>query len=136
MPRAYTVGTVALTLGMPIKWVDNVLSHHRVSGVLQERQGVSRKVAFEGLLQLALAVRLIQELEIPVGSALHVANDIAKTRGRYDTPTGVTISMDLDRLQSDLERSVAQAVEITPVPKRGRPPRSTPLHPSRTGRLD
>ena len=136
MARAYTVGTVALALGVPTRWVDNILSHHQVSGVVQERQGVSRKVAFDGLLHLALSLNLINELEVPAASALRVASSILKTGGRYDTQTGITISTDLAQLRVDLERRLAQAVEIAPVPRRGRPPRSTTLHPSKTGRLE
>lgn len=136
MARAYTVGTVALTLGVPVRWVDNILSHHRVSGVVQERQGVSRKVAFEGLLQLSLSLSLIDELEIPAASALRIAGSILKAGGRYDTETGITISIDLSQIRADLESRLAQAVEIAPVPRRGRPPRSTALHPSKTGRLE
>ena len=136
MARAYTVGTIALTLGVPVKWVDNLLSHHQVAGVDQERQGVSRKVAPEGLLQLALTARLIDELHIPVGSALTIARGITQTGGRYETATGVTISIDLDRLRRDLETSLAQAVEIAPVPKRGRPTGSAARRSRKTGRLE
>lgn len=136
MARAYTVGTVALTLGVPTRWVDNILSHHRVSGVVQERQGVSRKVAFEGLLHLALSLSLIDDLEVPAASALRVAGSILKADGRYDTQTGITISTDLAQLRADLESRLAQAVEIAPVLRRGRPPRPATPHPSKTGRLE
>ncbi|HEU4748104.1 MAG TPA: hypothetical protein VFS56_06350 [Gemmatimonadaceae bacterium] len=136
MARAYTVGTIALTLGVPTRWVDNILSHHRVSGVVQKRQGVARKVAFEGLLQLSLSLSLIDELEIPAASALRVASSMLATGGRYDTPTGISISIDLDQVRTDLEGWLAQAVEIAPVPRRGRPPRTAKRHPSKTGRLE
>ncbi len=57
MARAYTIATAALTLGTTAKWLDNVLSHNRVTGVAQERQGVSRRLTVEGLLVLALTAR-------------------------------------------------------------------------------
>lgn len=136
MARAYTVGTVALTLAVPAKWVDNLLSHHRVSGVVQERQGVSRKVTMEGLLQLAVTVSLIQELEIPAANALYLASSLAKSGGSYNTQGGITITLDLDVIRANLETRLAQAVEIAPVPTRGRPPHSTTPPPSKTGRLD
>lgn len=123
MARAYTVGTVALALNVPTKWVDNTLSHHRVTGVVQERQGVSRKVTLEGVLQLTLALRLIDELEIPTSSALRLATNLAEADGNHRTSSGLTISLDLARLRSYLEARLAQAVEIAPVPKRGRPSR-------------
>ena len=135
MARAYTVGTVALALAVPTRWVDNMLSHHRVSGVVQKRQGVSRKVTLEGLLQLGLALSLIQELEIPAAAALNLASTLAKSGGRYNTHAGITVSIDLESLRADLETRLAQAVEIAPVPRRGRPPSSTVPSPNKTGRL-
>jgi hypothetical protein len=123
MARAYTVGTVALALDVPSKWLDNILSHHRVPGVVQARQGVSRKVTPEGLLQLALAVRLIGDLGIPAANALQLAGAISATNGIYSTPSGIGLSLDLNQLRSKLETRLAQAVEIAPVPRRGRPTR-------------
>lgn len=134
MARAYTVGALALTVGMPVRWVDNVLSHHKVPGVTQERQGVARKVAFEGVLHLALALNLIQAFRIPLTAALHLAYTIVTNGGRYDTPTGIMISIDLNLLRTRIEGRLAEAVEITPVPKRGRPGSATP-HSRKTGRL-
>jgi len=123
MPRAYTVGTVALALDVPSKWLDNILSHHSVPGVVQGRQGVSRKVAPEGLLQLALTVRLIKDLGIPAPSALQLAATISESDGTYHSPSGITLSVDLSPVRSNLETRLAHAVEIAPVPRRGRPSR-------------
>ena len=121
MARAYTVGTVALALDVPAKWLDNILSHHRLPGIVQERQGVSRKVTLEGLLQLALALRLIQDLGIPAAGALHLAGTVADSGGNHRTRSGIEISLDLPRLRDELEMRLANAVEIAPVPRRGRP---------------
>ncbi len=133
MARAYTVGTVALALVTTTKWVDNIFSHNKVAGVVQKRQGVSRKVSFEGLLQLALGLTLIKDLNIPAASALRLAATLAETGGHHRTPAGIGIDLDLARIRADLETRIAQAVEIIPVPRRGRPPRSPS---SKTGRLD
>lgn len=135
MARAYTVGTLALTIDMPVRWVDNVLSHHNVPGVSQERQGVARKVAFDGVLHLALALKLIQDFEIPLAAALNLAYTIVTNGGRYDTPTGIMISIDMGLLRTRIEARLAEAVEITPVPKRGRPPGPDTRHSRKTGRL-
>jgi len=136
MARAYTVGTVALALAAPASWVDNILSHHRVSGVLQKRQGVSRKVTLEGLLQLAIALNLIRELEMPAAAAIHLSTTLARNGGRYDSHAGITVSVNLEELRADLETRLAQAVEIAAVPRRGRPPRPGTSSPNKTGRLD
>ena len=123
MARAYTVGTVALALDVSPKWLDNILSHHRVPGVVQERQGVSRKVTADGLLQLAIAILLIQDLGIPARSALHIAGTLSAGSGIYRSPSDLNLSVDVPRLREKLETRLAQAVEIAPVPKRGRPAR-------------
>lgn len=123
MARAYTVGTIALALDVSPKWIDNVLSHHRVPGVVQERQGVSRKVASDGLLHLAIAIQLIQDFGIPVGNAVQIAGRLAAGSGTYRSPSELKLSLDVPRLRDKLETRLAQAVEIAPVPKRGRPAR-------------
>lgn len=130
MARAYTVATAALALGTSVKWLDNVLSHNRVSGVAQERQGISRRLTVEGLLVLALAVLLIQELGLPTPKAIVLAEDLAKNEGRYTVQQGLNIALDLPSFRIRLLENLENAVEIAPVPKRGRPPRN------RTGRLD
>jgi len=136
MARAYTVGAVALALDVTAKWIDNVLSHHTVRGVAQERQGVSRKVTLEGLLQLALAIILIEDLEIATSSALSLANTLTDSGGSLKTPAGISIDLDLAAIRARLETRLAQAVEIAPVPRRGRPPHSNTTPFSKTGRLD
>jgi hypothetical protein len=83
MARAYTIATAALALGTNVKWLDNVLSHNRVTGVAQDRQGIARRLTVEGLLVLGLAVLLIQELGLPTHRAIALAEDLAKNEGRY-----------------------------------------------------
>ena len=130
MARAYTIATAALALGTPIKWLDNVLSHNRVTGVTQERQGVSRRLTVEGLIVLALAVLLIQELGLPTSKAIALADALAKNEGRYGVPQGLNLALDLRSFRAELLGRLENAVEIAPIPTRGRPPKN------KTGRLD
>lgn len=130
MPRAYTIATAALALGTSVKWLDNVLSHNRVSGVAQERQGVSRRLTVEGLLVLALAVLLIQEFGLPTPKAIALAEELVKNEGGYVAERGLSLSLDLPSFRVRLLESLENAVEVAPVPRRGRPPRN------KTGRLD
>ena len=58
MPRAYTIATIGVALGVDSKWVDNVVSHFAVSGVVSARQGISRKISVTGVLELSLIHRL------------------------------------------------------------------------------
>ena len=130
MARVYTLTTAALTLGTPMKWLDNVLSHNRVSGVAQQRQGVSRRLSVEGLVGLAVAILLVQELGLPIAKAIAVAENLAKGEGRYIAARGLVLTLDLSSFRADLLERLENAVEIAPVPKRGRP------HKNKTGRLD
>ena len=130
MPRAYTIATAALALGVPIKWLDNTLSHISVPGVQQERQGVARRLAVEGLLILAIAVLLINELGMPLAWAIRVAKELASNDGRYASPEGLALQLNLDNLSAGLLERLENAVEIAPIPRRGRPPKT------KTGRLD
>jgi hypothetical protein len=130
MARVYTIATAALTLGTSMKWLDNVLSHNRVSGVAQQRQGVSRRLTVEGLVALAVAILLVRELGLPIAKAIAVAENLAKNEGRYIASRRLMLTLDLSSFRADLLERLENAVEIAPVPKRGRP------HKNKTGRLD
>lgn len=129
MPRAYTVATAALALGVPIKWLDNVLSHFPVQGVVQERQGIARRITIDGLLQLSIVHSLASEL----GTTIEVATQIAQKLAVADLvelSNGITVRADRAALRAELIERLEHAVEIAPVPRRGRPPKNT------TGRLN
>ena len=130
MSRAYTVATAALALGVPAKWVDNILSHNKVTGVRQERQGVARRLGIEGLVVLALTAALVNELGLSTTRAISVAEAIVKSRGRYLAARGLSIEIDLEAFEASLLEHLESAVEIAPIPRRGRPPKN------KTGRLD
>lgn len=124
--RAYTVAATAVTLGVPKKWVDNVLSHHQVDGVIQERQGVVRRVTPIGLLNLEIALRLNRAMAIPVKTALGLAARLVKAEGGEVTlegDQGVRLWMDVQSLSKALRSRLDRALEITPTPRRGRPSR-------------
>lgn len=130
MPRAYTVATAALAVQVPLKWVDNILSHHAMPGVFQQRQGVPRKLNLDGLVILGLTALLTDELGIPVRKAIEIATGLESNGGRYASPRGFTLMVDLPRFRSGLLERLENAVEIAPAPRRGRPSAS------KTGRLE
>jgi len=130
VPRAYTVATAALALGMPIKWVDNVLSHNKIGGIRHERQGIARRLSIEGLLTLALTALLIHELEVSTSRAIAIAEGIIEANGRHVCSDGLSVEINLPTFQASLLERLDNAVEVAPVPRRGRPPTN------KTGRLD
>lgn len=130
MARAYTIATAALALEVPVKWLDNAVSHFRVVGVRQERQGVSRRLSIDALLRLSLADLLSNHLGLSLARALEISEQMVSSDGRFTSGQGLQLSVDLPALLESLLERLEQAVEIAPLPRRGRPPKTT------TGRLD
>ena len=122
--RAYTVAATAVTLGVTKKWVDNVLSHHRVNGVHQARQGILRRVTPDGLLALEIAINLGRALSVPLAQALEISHDVIASRGgevQLRVSPSITLRVDVDGMARALNARLEHALEMTPVPKRGRP---------------
>src|SRR6476660_32538 len=120
MPRAYTVATAALALGVPTKWVDNVLSHNRVLGIRQDKQGVARHLSFDGIVVLGLTILLTTDLGLRTAKALAVADALVKTNGRHTARQGLSVHVDLASFEASLFEQLESAVEMAPVPRRGR----------------
>ena len=130
MARAYTLATAALALSVRPKWLDNILSHHKVAGVVQERQGVARRITIDGLVQLLLIQIFVSEAGVTLNSAVRLAQKASEAGGRVELTAGIHLIADLEALRSTLVERLEHAVEIAPLPRRGRPPKNT------TGRLD
>lgn len=124
--RGYTVTTVAVTLKMPPKWVDNVLSHHRVPGVSQARQGVARRITPQAVLVLEIALRLSRSLAAPIQRSLEIAAEAARIGGheaRISLTPVAELVVNVAAIEAETMLRLADAVEVAPVPRRGRPPR-------------
>ena len=119
--RAYTVATVAVALGVGAKWIDNILSHHAIPGVTQSRQGVARRLTGEAVSVLEITLRLTRTFGIPVRKALDVAADLVRHPERPKEAEGLEIRIDVDSVRAQLDVRLAEAVEFSPVPRRGRP---------------
>ena len=130
MARAYTVATVALALDVESKWLDNVLTHYRVPGVLQHRQGVSRRLSSEAVFLLRIALSLSADMGVPIGRSIDLAKKLHEGQGSYTSGEGVALSVDFGAFQTLVQGRLAAAVEVAPLPRRGRPPQS------KTGRLE
>ena len=121
--RAYTVAAAAVSLGISPKTLDNVLVRYEITGVSRARQGVSRRLTARAVMTLDLALRLSRSASIPVGAALTLAaTALQQSLSNLELEKGITLSFDLELLKSSLDRRLADAVEVAPVPRRGRPP--------------
>jgi hypothetical protein len=82
------------------------------------------------LLIISIATLLINELGISLSRAARIAETLATKNGLHTSPGGLAIQLDIEGLRLTLLERLEHAVEIAPVPKRGRPPKS------KTGRLN
>ena len=125
---AYTVAATAVTLGMPLKWVDNVLSHHRIPGVSRARQGVSRRLPPQAILTLEVALRISNALGISTSRALDLTARLLRQPAAdmvsLEIGQGISMSIDMKEVRDGLLERLAHAVEVAPSPRRGRPPGS------------
>ena len=78
------------------------------------------------LLVLDVALRLVRSLGVPLPQALETAQRlIAAREGGIELPdaTSIQIRADVRTLTDDLNIRLERAVEMSPLPRRGRPPR-------------
>ncbi|HVF39819.1 MAG TPA: hypothetical protein VM939_07955 [Gemmatimonadaceae bacterium] len=124
--RAYTVAAVALTLNTSAKWVDNTLSHYPIPGVVQTRQGISRRLTPQAVIILEIALQISRNLSVPVRRALEIARILEQADGMAQVSVGPfgKLMLDVTSVRHAIGERLAQAVELTPNPRRGRPPGS------------
>ena len=122
MNRAYSVRITAVTLGVPVKWVDNILSQHDIPGVVSSRQGVERSISDLGLRVLEMVRIASRELGIPVARAVEMAGVAAsQPDARFVSPSGLELRFAVDAIDRRLRERVMDAIEATPRLARGRP---------------
>jgi hypothetical protein len=122
--RAYTVAATAVTLDVPVKWVDNALSHHHVPGVAKRRQGVARKLSYQAVLTLEVALRIVRALGAPLPRSIELATVLIsdpKSRQSLGATSGLSLGIDIESIEAHVARLLAHAVEVAPSPRRGRP---------------
>jgi hypothetical protein len=122
--RAYTVAATAVTLDVPPKWVDNVLSHHQVPGVARRRQGVARKLSYQAVLTLEVALRLVRALAVPLPRSIELATVLISnpsSRQLLGAGGDLSLGIDIELIEAHVTKRLAHAVEVAPSPRRGRP---------------
>jgi hypothetical protein len=112
---------------VPLKWVDNLLSHYELPGITRSRQGVARRITDEGLLAVESTRLLTTELGVPVAHAATIAAAAVQSRQdaqmRFLTASGVAIVFPVEDMQRRLHERVLDAVDGVASIRRGRPPR-------------
>lgn len=127
--RGYSVAATALALNVDRKWLDNLLSQHRVAGVAQSRQGVQRKLSPGSLHRIATVYSLNRDLLIPVAAAIRLADELwqdSPQTGAGDEAAlrfgDITVLIRRAEIRARVEAALADALEMAPRTRRGRPP--------------
>jgi hypothetical protein len=93
-----------------------------VDGVLHEKQGIQRQVTPVGLLTLEIALGLGRSMNVPIGRAIEMSNRlIAAEGGEVAFGSTLTLRVDVESISRQLDNRLERALEMTPIPKRGRP---------------
>lgn len=128
MSRSYDAAAAALALNIPFKWVDNLLSRHRIPGVEQSAQGSTRRLSPAAILRLEVIRLLNEDLGLPVTRAVSFAERLCSAPGgsvAIGHGAG-QLMVDLPGIDRRLAARLADAVESAPRRTRGRPPRRPP----------
>ena len=119
--RSYDPRTAALALGVPLKWIDNTLSHHNIRGVNRAWRGIERQLTFEAVTLLFLARLLCSELGVPLATAIGLGRRLMDSADQQiGSPAGVMLGVDVARVAHDLQLRLSEISETTARMKRGR----------------
>jgi hypothetical protein len=117
-----TTSTAALVLGADTKVIDNILAREGKHLIRDGRRGRTRRISFAVLKQLAVALELRRHLGVPIAIALDTSAKLLATADG-EMPMGAlgSIRIDLKSLGVNLSAALADAIEQTTPPPRGRP---------------
>jgi hypothetical protein len=120
--KALSTDVAAAALGVDRKTLDNLLSREGRSLVGAGARGRRRRIPVEVLELAAIAMILNRDLGVSIAQGLEFASLIVAAPASA-IPIGSlgTLTFDLIPLRQALEQSIAEALESTAEPTRGRP---------------
>ncbi|HUF64490.1 MAG TPA: hypothetical protein VMM17_00795 [Gemmatimonadaceae bacterium] len=145
---SYSTTTAAIALGVNRKQLENLLGRCRIPGTSRGRQGRARRLPRSTLLAVAAVLRLQRSLGIPASLAVDLlADGLLAQNGSWpgvSADGGTTqatpqadapglrrgpflLVVDIAQLERELAQALAEAIEMSPRPRRGRPPGSARL---------
>jgi hypothetical protein len=126
--RGYSVAATALALDVEPKWLDNLLSQHRVPGVSQSRQGVQRRLAPGAVYRIATIHSLNRDVQLPVAAAVRLAEALWEAPSEAGVPDHasarigeITVVLPRSDIRARVDAALADALEAAPRKRRGRP---------------
>ncbi|MEO8336568.1 MAG: hypothetical protein ABI664_16425 [bacterium] len=122
--RSYDVAVASLAINAAIKWTDNLISQHTIPDVVSARRGVARRISYRGLVRIALIRKLHTLLGTSVADGVRIAALLLDSDAHGVHESGhLTLIVDLEALERELDQRLANALESAPALRRGRPPR-------------
>lgn len=112
---------------MPVKWLDNLLSHHVLPGVGRARQGRERRITRDGILAIELVRLLGAEASIPAATAVSIVRQMVadeRRDGVWVGSGGLTLALPLHEIDQRLQHRLVEAGESVAQVRRGRPRRT------------
>jgi hypothetical protein len=134
MARVYDIAVAALAIGVERKWLDNLTAQHTISGTEHVARGVARRLSMRSMLTAAVVRDLSRGLGVPVSRGVEAAGSLIGTdpSGESSAPaTGsrlqigesMVLTVDLARIEREIERRLLEVMETMVPRRRGRPPR-------------
>ena len=122
-----TTLAAAATLGVDPKALDNILSREGSHLVPRGARGKGRRIPVHVLELVAIALILKRDLGIPIARGLDLATRLCDSvSGEIPFGRFGTLHFNINPLQAAIQQSIADIVEQTVPPERGRP---RTLHP-------
>ena len=117
-----TTLTAAATLGVDSKALDNILSREASHLVPRGARGKSRRISVQALELIAVALVLKRDLGIPIARGLDLATKLDESvSGEIPFGRFGTLCFNVYPLRTAMQQSIADIVEQTVPPERGRP---------------
>ena len=123
--RAVTTATAAAVLGVRKKALDNLLGRIDSGEIPKGRQGVERRIPVSTLLELFVATELSARLGTSARDGFELARELAAT-GSVQVGPFLLLSVDLSRVQAELDAQLEVAIESVVRRRRGRPRAAAP----------
>jgi hypothetical protein len=106
------------------RWVDNLISRFRISGVEESGRGASRRLTLAAIREIALIRSLSNDLGIPLPNAVPIAQSLLADPELSEVPVGswLRVAFDRNTFCAHVDSLVADGVEAITPTRRGRPP--------------